>query len=282
MASLIKLRLIELQDIAKAMKIPKYEHLKKGDLIAIIQTRTLPRAKSPPVASKASLMAKAPPRAVKSPLRTPLTAKAPAIKEVAEPRVSTSTYTMGPQIGTQGRDAKAFMVKDKFGHTYAMKMFQSRVKAVKIKEEVQLQRRCSDLGISPKIVDYDTEKRFIVMEKMDGHLVDVLKSTNGLLSENLQKQLVHIFKMLDKANVFHGDANLMNYMMRDGRLYIIDFGYGKNIDDALVKKLKTPTPNMTLMLLGFVLKLKEIKCPVSSYRILRTHMPPEKLLEYKI
>jgi predicted unusual protein kinase regulating ubiquinone biosynthesis (AarF/ABC1/UbiB family) len=87
-------------------------------------------------------------------------------------------------------------------------------------------------------------------------------------TEIQQKQILDIFNKLDEINVFHGDSNLLNYMLKNDQIYIIDFGMSKMIDDKLKKKLKENRPNFTLMNLGFILKLKELKCPDSSYKYL--------------
>lgn len=245
--SINQLKLLEMQDIAKSLKIPKYETMRKTELSEkILQT-------------------------LKSDHKT--------TENDGSTRLSKNTYTIGEQIGNKGKEAKTYIVKDKFKSIYAMKTFRSTKSSTKIHEEVQLQRRCSERGISPKIIDYDTEKKFIVMEKMDGHLLDSINANGGNISVDIQRQLLHIFKELDSAGVFHGDANLMNYMYRGNKIYIIDFGYSKPITDALIKKLGTSSPNMTLMLLGFVLKLKG-RCHPSSYRILQSHISPEKIKEF--
>jgi hypothetical protein len=61
-------------------------------------------------------------------------------------------------------------------------------------------------------------------------------------------------------------------MFKDKKLYIIDFGMSKEIDDKLIKKLGTDTPNLHLMNLGFILKLKELQCLESSYSHLLTYV----------
>ena len=77
----------------------------------------------------------------------------------------------------------------------------------------------------------------------------------------LQKQIISIYKKLDRAQVFHGDANLLNYMCKGRKLYIIDFGMAKQITPNLIKKLGTETPNMHIMTLGLALKLRDLKYP---------------------
>lgn len=188
-------------------------------------------------------------------------------------------YKMGSQIGNTGKEAKTYSVIGKNNEEYAMKTFKKTKSANKIEEEVDFQKRCAKLGISPKIIDYDVDKKFIVMEKMDGHLYDIIAEKKGMMSEKIQSRIVEIFKLLDKAGVFHGDANIMNYMYRGSKIYIIDFGFSKEIDDALLKKLGSRTPNMDIMLAGFIIKMKEMGCPLSSYSILVSHLSPSRKAE---
>jgi RIO-like serine/threonine protein kinase len=114
------------------------------------------------------------------------------------------------------------------------------------------------------------------MEVMDGHLLDEMKKNGGLVTENWQRQLIEIYKKLDKAKVFQGDANVLNYMLKNGKIYIIDFGFAQKIDEKLMKKVESKQPNYELMLLGFILKLKEMNCPPASYKILKEHLSAEK------
>jgi tRNA A-37 threonylcarbamoyl transferase component Bud32 len=193
-----------------------------------------------------------------------------------------NAYTKVEQLGEKGKEARTFLVTNKFNCEYAMKTFRKNKSSEKIAEEVRLQRICSDGGISPRVVDYDTEQKFIVMEKMECHLVQLVQVSNGLLAEGFQQQLVRLFKKLDKLKVFHGDANILNYMVCCNKIFIIDFGYAKPIDEQLAKKLGTHNPNMELMLLGFILKLKDMKAVPASYSELKKHLSPEKRKQYKL
>jgi len=149
-----------------------------------------------------------------------------------------------------------------------MKTFKKTKSSDRLRLEAQLQEKASIFDICPKIIDIDTVSKYIVMEKLDKHLFEVIKDQKGILTEDQQKQLIHIYKCLDEAKVFHADSNILNYMFKKNKLYIIDFGMAKLIDDKLIKKLGTPTPNISLMNLGFILKLKELECPEVSYSYL--------------
>ena len=186
--------------------------------------------------------------------------------------VSRKQYKKISLLGNKGKEGITYLVENTAGEKYAMKTFNSRKSILNIEKEGKLQKIAADAGISPKVVKIDTKSKCIVMEKMDNHLYDVMKTQNGNLTQQQQISIVNIFKKLDEIGVFHADSNLMNYMYKNNKLYIIDFGMSKKIDDKLVKKLNTKTPNMKYMLLGFILKLKELKCPESSYKYLANYM----------
>jgi tRNA A-37 threonylcarbamoyl transferase component Bud32 len=113
------------------------------------------------------------------------------------------------------------------------------------------------------------------MEKMDYHLLDEINSSGGLLSEKRQKELVTLLKEMDRINVFQGDANLLNYMVKNDRLYVIDFGMAKENDIKLQKTTGTKTPNLKLMLLAFVIKLKESNAKEESFSFLKKFLSEE-------
>jgi len=193
---------------------------------------------------------------------------------------ASKNYEIKQQLGLRGRDGKTFLVLDKFGYEYAMKQFRSNKSIESILEEVFFQRKCSDIGLCPKIIDVDTKNKYIVMEKMDCHLLDEINSNGGILTEKRQKELIHILNILDKIKVFHGDANILNYMIKNDRLYVIDFGLTKAIDEKLIEKVKTKTPNLKLMLTAFIFKLKEANVHPQSFTFLKPLLSDTELKQF--
>lgn len=192
-------------------------------------------------------------------------------------------YVKIKQLGNKGKEGITYLVKDKINDIeYAMKTFNKRKSPVNIKKEADLQKKVSETGICPKVIDVDLVSNCIIMEKMDEHLFDVMKKQCGNLTEEQQKQILNIFIKLDDASVFHGDSNILNYMLKNNRIYIIDFGMSKPIDDKFKKKLKEERPNFTLMNLGFILKLKDLKCPSTSYKYLINFVSEENKRKYGI
>ena len=71
-------------------------------------------------------------------------------------------------------------------------------------------------------------------------------------------------------------------MYKNKKLYIIDFGMSSIVDGKLIKKLKTDTPNFTIMTIGMIIKLKELKCPDHSYKYLLKFVSDENKFKYSL
>jgi serine/threonine protein kinase len=191
-------------------------------------------------------------------------------------------YTRIRQLGNKGKEGITYLVRDNKDREFAMKTFRKTKSSNTLKNEYTLQKQAAKVGISPRVVEYDSVSKYIVMEKMDEHLVDVMKKQKGNLSRGQQFQIIDIFKKLDDVKVFHADSNILNYMLKGKRIYLIDFGFSKEITPRLCKKLGTNHPNIRIMTLGFILKLKELNCPSSSWKYLRKEINEEEIEKFKI
>jgi predicted Ser/Thr protein kinase len=116
---------------------------------------------------------------------------------------------------------------------------------------------------------------------MDRHLLDDIRK-KGYLTKKQQERILEIFSKLDQVGVFHGDANILNYMVKDKEIYMIDFGFSKEITRVFINKLETDKPNFHLMTIGFILKLKEIGMSDISYKYMLKCLPVEYLRKYKL
>lgn len=159
------------------------------------------------------------------------------------------------QLGHAGKDAQTFSAYDKKRNIVAVKIFKNKISPKKIAQEAQLQMICAKHSISPKVIEYSGTGKYIAMEKMDKTLYQVIIEQNGILTLSQQKQLANIFKTLDKCKVFHADPNPLNFMCKNGKWYIIDFGFAKKIDSKIIKE-NGKTPNQTMMPIGLVLQLR--------------------------
>jgi Kae1-associated kinase Bud32 len=190
-------------------------------------------------------------------------------------------YTRYEQLGDKGKEGVTYLVKDRHGKEYAMKTFRRDKSSQTLKNEFNLQKKASKAGITPRVHDFDTTSKYIVMDRMDSHLYDHIKK-KGYLCKKYQERILFIFSKLDETGVFHGDANILNYMIKDNQVYIIDFGFSKEITPQLLKKLGTERPNYHLMTIGLILKLKELGMTDTSYKYLQKALPQEYLTKYKL
>ena len=200
---------------------------------------------------------------------TPSRTKAEMIAQVLEAK--RASYVFEQQLGDPGKDAVTWQVNTGGSKKLALKQFKKRKSVKKIRKEVELQTLASDAGIAPVIHYVDYEKRYIVMDKLDKHLVDV--GSDMFISNDSQRQLVNLYKKLDDIGIYHGDPNPLNYMFKRKKLYVIDFGMSSAIDSKLKKKLASETPNADIMALSMVLKLKKIGFPEQSYSIISDSLP---------
>jgi predicted Ser/Thr protein kinase len=191
-------------------------------------------------------------------------------------------YTRIRQLGNKGKEGITYLVTDEKNREFAMKTFRKTKSSNTLKLEYSLQKRAASKGISPRVVEYDSISKYIVMEKMDMHLLDLMKKQKGHLGRTHQLQIIDIFKKLDDVGVFHGDSNILNYMLKDKKIYIIYFGFAKEINSKLIKKLGTESPNMRIMTIGFILKLKELNCEPSSWKYLKRYITDEELIKFQI
>lgn len=177
-------------------------------------------------------------------------------------------YPRIKQIGNIGKEGITYEV-DK----YAVKTFKKHKSKAKIMLEATLQADAAKHGVAPRVIDLDLIGNSIIMDRLDRHLIEQMQRDGNILRDKYQVQLLNIFKKLDDARVFHGDSNILNYMMQGDKVFIIDFGMSKRIDGRLELKLGTSQPNSDLMLLGFILKMKELGFSKQSYARLLKDVP---------
>lgn len=191
-------------------------------------------------------------------------------------------YTRKYQLGNKGKEGITYLVIDKNGKEYAMKTFRKGKSSTNLTKECELQKLAASVGVAPRVYDYDTVGKWILMEKMDGHLFEKIKEDKGVVKKRDQQRLLEIFENLDKVGVFHNDANICNYMLKNDQIYLIDYGFSKEIVPQLKKKLGTDRPNKKLMLIGLILKFKEMGLGEKSYRYLLKEVDKADIDKYNL
>ena len=167
-------------------------------------------------------------------------------------------YNIIEQLGSVGKEGTTFLVEDRNGEQYAMKTFSKQKSNKNLLNESEYQKQVASYGIAPNIKYVDETNKYIVMEKLDKNLFDIIKKHDGEIPETIQRKIIKLIKKMDETGIFHGDPNPANFMMKGNNMYMIDFGFARKIDDKLIRKYETNQPNQKFMILGLILKLKEI------------------------
>lgn len=190
-------------------------------------------------------------------------------------------YKKIKQLGNKGKDGITYLVENDKQKIYAMKTFKKSKSSNKIKLEYALQKKAALVGVSPRVVEFDTVSNYIVMEKMSHHLIEDMNNQDKTLSKNQQLRILDIYRKLDNIGVFHDDSNILNYMIKDDQIYIIDFGFSKQIDERLIKKLGTKNPNLNIMTLDLIIKLKELNYNPYSWKYLKNVLSEHSINKLK-
>ena len=94
--------------------------------------------------------------------------------------------------------------------------------------EAKLLEKAKQIGINvPNVIKVDDKKMKVVMEFIDGKLIkDILDNLN---KEDLKKICIDIGKEIAKLhnnNIIHNDLTTSNMLIKEDKVYFIDFGLG--------------------------------------------------------
>lgn len=179
------------------------------------------------------------------------------------------------RIGEDGKDGKTFIVqlrKKSTGSCHdaeytlkprtkvAVKTFKPKKSTNMILKESKLQQSAFLVGVSPQVYGVDLEQKYICMQLLDSLPANTYR--NNHLPESLQHMLCALMVRLDSIQVLHGDMNPLNVMLsKDGRPYLIDFGFAKKITAKVTREFGTH-PNITVSLRGLSMGFSRHKVSV--------------------
>jgi len=246
MSSLSVLNITHLKKVARGLKIrgySKYTKATKQDLEALIE-RTATSTEID--------------KAIGTAIHT----------RTSNKQKQTGSWVKLRRIGSTGKDGKVYNVVNEQGDSMAMKTFRKNKNIRDMKREIAFQIKASDgiYQISPKIVEYNFTDKYVVMEKLDRTLIDVLEDQDGVLHIDQQKSIIDLFTKLDQLEIFHNDANPLNIMTSRGKWYMIDYGFACNCSHNDVVGIESP--NLRFMTVGLLTGLARNKFDVKTYTYL--------------
>ncbi len=147
------------------------------------------------------------------------------------------------KILCQGAEAKIilsndFVIKDRIPKSYRLKELDDKIRKRRTKSESKLLIKASKIISSPKPffipqVSYKIKMPFIDGKKLSEHL------DNFELKKQKQicKQIGESIAKLHDSDIIHGDLTTSNMILKDNKVFFIDFGLGfisKKFEDKAV------------------------------------------------
>lgn len=132
----------------------------------------------------------------------------------------------------QGAEAKLYkenkkLIKERIKKSYRHEEIDRRIRKQNTRREHRLLNKASKLINVPKILDYNEAEHKITMEFIDGEtLRDVLDEMPTRKRLELCEQLGKEIAKLHNENIIHGDLTTSNFILKEEKIYFIDFGLG--------------------------------------------------------
>ncbi len=133
-------------------------------------------------------------------------------------------------------EGQKVLVKERIRKKYRVEELDQKIRKLRTKQEIKLLNDARRLGVlTPKILDVDEKNYKIIMEHIDGDRVkELLNSADKKTIENVCKEIGYAIGKLHNGGIVHGDLTTSNMILKEEKIYFIDFGLGefsKRIED---------------------------------------------------
>lgn len=139
---------------------------------------------------------------------------------------------MKQKILSQGAEAKIFLIKNKIvknriKKSYRIEKIDNKIRKTRTKKETKLLEKASKIIPCPKPFLIKSNEKIIQMPYIQGK-----KLSNNLdnfpLKQQIKiiKQIAKNISKLHNENIIHGDLTTSNMILKENKIYFIDFGLG--------------------------------------------------------
>ena len=178
------------------------------------------------------------------------------------------------------------IIKDRVKKSYRHPNIDEKLRKLRTRSEAKLIEKANKIIYSPKILRSNEESKIIELEYIPGKkLADNLEKLNY---KTICKQIGKSLAKLHDNSIIHGDLTTSNLILKENKVYFIDFGLGfhsnkiedKAVDLHLIKEaLEAKHP--TIYQEAFNSILKGYKISKNSPQVLKQLEKVEKRGRYK-
>jgi len=121
------------------------------------------------------------------------------------------------------------LVKERVKKSYRISQIDLELRKERTRKEAKLISEARRCGIeTPKIISVDEKNNKITMDFIDGkRLKEFLNETSNINREKVAEELGKNIGLLHKNSIVHGDLTTSNMILKDDKIYFIDFGLGE-------------------------------------------------------
>jgi TP53 regulating kinase and related kinases len=124
---------------------------------------------------------------------------------------------------------KGELVKERIKKGYRLPEIDQRLRVQRTRKEAKLLCEARAAGVlTPKVLSVDDKQAKISMEFIEGErLKDILNKTTDAKRKKIALDVGRSVGILHSRGIVHGDLTTSNMILKDGKIFIIDFGLGK-------------------------------------------------------
>lgn len=153
----------------------------------------------------------------------------------------------------QGAEAKLFLskldgqdviIKDRIKKKYRIKQIDEKIRKKRTSLESSLLSQAKRAGVpTPKILEIDKKQNKIIMEYINGERIkELLNQSDKKTIEKISLDIGKLIGKLHSVGIIHGDLTTSNMIMKNEKIYFIDFGLG-----FFSKKIENQGTDMKLL-----------------------------------
>lgn len=125
-------------------------------------------------------------------------------------------------------DSQDALIKDRVSKGYRLPEMDNRIRRQRTRREAEFLNRARRAGVStPRVLFLEENK--MIMEFLKGERIkDVLNDSPKAKRFLIYRLIGEAAAKLHSAGIMHGDLTTSNLILKDKRLFVIDFGLGKS------------------------------------------------------
>lgn len=125
-------------------------------------------------------------------------------------------------------DGQKVLVKERIKKNYRITQIDEKIRKERMRQEIKLLTEARSIGVpTPKILSSDARENKIIMEYIDGQILkDFLNSADQNKIKKVCEEVGKLIGKLHANGIIHGDLTTSNMILKDGKIFFIDFGLG--------------------------------------------------------